>query len=186
MRAVSRARDSNGYVECDADAACDVDPEQAFGRRRTDARPRSAYAAIDPPRQLHSLTSMAGFRRDDSSITTWLSSGLRPTPLRRIIDPCSPSVPCQRISTLDDDTRWRKRLDLIGDATRRLGTDAVDVVVLEQAPSVLGPSNSLRRPAPRRDRSSPPRASGRAGDEALLGRGVSSDRTGCGSHASYS
>jgi len=39
---------------------------------------------------------------------------------------------------LDDEARWRKRLDLIGDATQRLGTDAVDVVVLEQAPSVLG------------------------------------------------
>jgi predicted nucleotidyltransferase len=35
------------------------------------------------------------------------------------------------------DARWRKRLELVGDATRRLGTDAVDVIVLEDAPIVL-------------------------------------------------
>lgn len=34
--------------------------------------------------------------------------------------------------------RWRKRLDLIGDACARLGTDAVDVVVLEDVPALLG------------------------------------------------
>jgi hypothetical protein len=39
---------------------------------------------------------------------------------------------------LDADARWRKRLDLLGDATRRLATDAVDVVVVEDAPAVLG------------------------------------------------
>jgi predicted nucleotidyltransferase len=39
---------------------------------------------------------------------------------------------------LDADERWRKRLDLTGDASRRLGTDAVDVIVLEDAPIVLG------------------------------------------------
>jgi predicted nucleotidyltransferase len=39
---------------------------------------------------------------------------------------------------LDADARWRKRLDLIGDACERLGTDAVDVIVLEDAPIVLG------------------------------------------------
>ena len=39
---------------------------------------------------------------------------------------------------LDDAARWRKRLDLTADAGRRLGTDAVDMVVLEDAPTVLG------------------------------------------------
>ncbi len=39
---------------------------------------------------------------------------------------------------LDPDARWRKRLGLIADGTRRLGTDAVDVVVLEDVPSVVG------------------------------------------------
>ena len=39
---------------------------------------------------------------------------------------------------LDGNARWRKLLDLSGDACRRLGTDAVDVVVLEDAPSLLG------------------------------------------------
>jgi hypothetical protein len=38
---------------------------------------------------------------------------------------------------LDASARWRKRLDLIGDAAARLGTDAVDVVVLEDAPALL-------------------------------------------------
>jgi hypothetical protein len=38
---------------------------------------------------------------------------------------------------LSADARWRKRLALIEDATRRLRTDAVDVVVLEDAPIVL-------------------------------------------------
>ena len=39
---------------------------------------------------------------------------------------------------LEASARWRKRLDLIGDACARLGTDAVDVVVLEDAPALLG------------------------------------------------
>jgi predicted nucleotidyltransferase len=39
---------------------------------------------------------------------------------------------------LDSAARWRKRLDLAADACRRLGTDAVDLIVLEDAPSVLG------------------------------------------------
>jgi predicted nucleotidyltransferase len=39
---------------------------------------------------------------------------------------------------VDEATRWRKRLDLIGDACRHLGTDAVDLIVLENAPIVLG------------------------------------------------
>jgi predicted nucleotidyltransferase len=39
---------------------------------------------------------------------------------------------------LDAAARWRKRLDLMVDACRRLGTDAVDLVVLEDAPSLLG------------------------------------------------
>jgi predicted nucleotidyltransferase len=39
---------------------------------------------------------------------------------------------------LDGDARWRKRLALLTDAGRRLGTDAVDVVVLEDAPVALG------------------------------------------------
>lgn len=34
--------------------------------------------------------------------------------------------------------RWDKRLDLAADACRRLGTDAVDLVVLEDVPAVLG------------------------------------------------
>jgi hypothetical protein len=34
-------------------------------------------------------------------------------------------------------TRWRKRLALVGDAVGRLRTDAVDLVILEDAPVVL-------------------------------------------------
>ena len=41
-------------------------------------------------------------------------------------------------AALDATARWRKRLDLTADACHRLGTDAVDVVVLEDAPAVLG------------------------------------------------
>jgi hypothetical protein len=40
-------------------------------------------------------------------------------------------------SGLDGDQRWRKRLDLLRSATEVLGTDAVDLVVLEDAPIVL-------------------------------------------------
>jgi len=39
---------------------------------------------------------------------------------------------------LDAAVRWRKRLTLLSDACRRLGTDAVDLVVLEDAPATLG------------------------------------------------
>lgn len=39
---------------------------------------------------------------------------------------------------LNDAARWRKRLDLAADACRRLGTDAVDLIVLEDVPSVIG------------------------------------------------
>src|SRR4029453_10668494 len=39
---------------------------------------------------------------------------------------------------LDADARWRKRLTLLSDACRRLGTDAVDLVILEDAPAPLG------------------------------------------------
>jgi predicted nucleotidyltransferase len=39
---------------------------------------------------------------------------------------------------LDADARWRKRLDLITRASEVLATDAIDVVVLEDAPSALG------------------------------------------------
>jgi predicted nucleotidyltransferase len=39
---------------------------------------------------------------------------------------------------LDGTARWRKRLGLTVDACRRLGTDAVDLVVLEDAPTVIG------------------------------------------------
>jgi predicted nucleotidyltransferase len=39
---------------------------------------------------------------------------------------------------LDADTRRRKRLALLSNACRRLGTDAVDLVVLEDAPAPLG------------------------------------------------
>lgn len=39
---------------------------------------------------------------------------------------------------LEGDERWRKRLELVGAASELLGTDAVDVVVLEDAPSALG------------------------------------------------
>jgi len=38
----------------------------------------------------------------------------------------------------DASERWRKRLDLLGQACTRLRTDAVDLVVLEDAPAVLG------------------------------------------------
>ena len=39
---------------------------------------------------------------------------------------------------LDADARWRKRLALLSDAYQRLGTEAVDLVVLEDAPTPLG------------------------------------------------
>ena len=39
---------------------------------------------------------------------------------------------------LGADGRWRKRLALLSDACRRLGTEAVDLVVLEDAPAPLG------------------------------------------------
>jgi len=39
---------------------------------------------------------------------------------------------------LDGDARWQKRLALLTDACQRLGTDAVDLVVLEDAPAPLG------------------------------------------------
>jgi predicted nucleotidyltransferase len=39
---------------------------------------------------------------------------------------------------LDAAVRWRKRLTLLSDACQRLGTDAVDLVVLEDAPVPLG------------------------------------------------
>jgi predicted nucleotidyltransferase len=39
---------------------------------------------------------------------------------------------------LDADARWRKRLALLADACWRLGTDAVDLIVLEDAPAPLG------------------------------------------------
>ncbi len=38
---------------------------------------------------------------------------------------------------LDEKARWAKRLELLGEATHCLGTDAVDVVVLEQVPIAL-------------------------------------------------
>jgi hypothetical protein len=39
---------------------------------------------------------------------------------------------------LDADARWQKRLALLADAGQRLGTDAVDLVVLDDAPAPLG------------------------------------------------
>ena len=39
---------------------------------------------------------------------------------------------------LDADARWRKRLALLSDACQRLGTDAVDLVILEDVPAPLG------------------------------------------------
>lgn len=39
---------------------------------------------------------------------------------------------------LDAAARWRKRLNLLSDACQRLGTDAVDLVVLEDAPAPVG------------------------------------------------
>jgi predicted nucleotidyltransferase len=55
----------------------------------------------------------------------------------------------------DTDARWRKRLDLLADASRRLGTDGVDLVVLEDAPTVLAHrvlarGRMLCEPRPRR------------------------------------
>jgi predicted nucleotidyltransferase len=38
---------------------------------------------------------------------------------------------------LDADQRWKKRLDLLSRGTEILGTDALDLVVLEDAPVVL-------------------------------------------------
>ncbi len=39
---------------------------------------------------------------------------------------------------IDAGARWRKRLALLGDACARLGTDAVDLVILQDVPAVLG------------------------------------------------
>ena len=39
---------------------------------------------------------------------------------------------------LGADARWRKRLTLLTDACQRLGTEAVDLIVLEDAPAPLG------------------------------------------------
>jgi hypothetical protein len=39
---------------------------------------------------------------------------------------------------LGADARWSTRMALLSDAYRQLGTEAVDLVVLEDAPSVLG------------------------------------------------
>jgi predicted nucleotidyltransferase len=39
---------------------------------------------------------------------------------------------------LGADARWGKRLALLADASQRLGTDAVDLVVLEDAPAAVG------------------------------------------------
>jgi predicted nucleotidyltransferase len=41
-------------------------------------------------------------------------------------------------ASLDADARWRKRLSLLGEACGLLGTEAVDLVVLGDGPSVLG------------------------------------------------
>ena len=56
---------------------------------------------------------------------------------------------------LDAAARWRKRLTLLSDACQRLGTDAVDLVVLEDAPAPLGHrvlkwGRLLREPLPHR------------------------------------
>ena len=56
---------------------------------------------------------------------------------------------------LDAAARWRKRLTLLSDACQRLGTDAVDLVVLEDAPAPLGHrvlkwGRLLRDPLPQR------------------------------------
>jgi len=39
---------------------------------------------------------------------------------------------------LDGDARWRKRMELLASATQVLATDAVDAIVLEDAPIILG------------------------------------------------
>ena len=39
---------------------------------------------------------------------------------------------------IDADAGWRKRLALLSDACRRLGTDTVDPIILEDAPAPLG------------------------------------------------
>jgi predicted nucleotidyltransferase len=39
---------------------------------------------------------------------------------------------------LDADARWRKRLALLSEASKRLGTEALDLIVLEDAPTPLG------------------------------------------------
>jgi predicted nucleotidyltransferase len=39
---------------------------------------------------------------------------------------------------LDADARWGKRLALLADACQRLGTDAVDLIVIEDVPAPLG------------------------------------------------
>jgi len=46
---------------------------------------------------------------------------------------------CRRsLAPVDTDGRWHKRLALLTDACQRLATDAVDLVVLEDAPASLG------------------------------------------------
>jgi predicted nucleotidyltransferase len=76
---------------------------------------------------------------------------------------------------LDATARWRKRLSLLGDACQRLGTDAVDLVVLEDAPAPLGHrvlkgSRLLGDPLPPRRVEVASRILGRYLDEAYLRR----------------
>jgi predicted nucleotidyltransferase len=76
---------------------------------------------------------------------------------------------------LDASARWHKRLTLLGDACRRLGSDAVDLVVLEDAPAPLGHrvlkrGRLLRDPLPARRVDVTARILGRYLDEAYLRR----------------
>lgn len=76
---------------------------------------------------------------------------------------------------LDGDARWRKRLDLQTEACRRLGTDAVDLVVLEDAPAPLGHrvlkhGRLLNDMVPRRRAAVAERILGQYLDEAYLRR----------------
>lgn len=82
------------------------------------------------------LARMADAWRSDADITALYLFGSRADGHASPRSDVDLAVILQR--SLGSDARWRKRLDLIGDACSRLGTDAVDLVVLEDVPSVLG------------------------------------------------
>ena len=74
------------------------------------------------------------WRHDPDIASVWLfgsRAGGRPRPWSDV------DLAVMLSSRLDRTHRGRKQLDLIADACRRLGTDAVDLVVVEDVPSTL-------------------------------------------------